>query len=96
MKYAWIRSAVRRGHLKQYTVDRLEGELAVLLPAGDENIQRKVPTKQLPEDLKEGDVVEVECNENGTLREITINHQETENRKQKAQSIFQKLKNKLG
>ncbi|SFP72904.1 DUF3006 domain-containing protein [Salibacterium halotolerans] len=80
--------------MKKYTVDRLEGELAILLPAGDESIKKEILTKQLPAGLKEGDVIEVECNGDGIVREAVVNYQETKYRKQKAQSTLQKLKNK--
>ncbi|SFM38913.1 DUF3006 domain-containing protein [Salibacterium qingdaonense] len=80
--------------MKKYTVDRLEGKLAILLSAGDESIQREIATKQLPADLKEGDVIEIECNGEGIVQEAVINDQETKRRKQKAQSTLQKLRNK--
>jgi hypothetical protein len=39
------------------SIDRLEGEVAVLLVDGEE---RHVPRAQLPEDAREGDVVDVD------------------------------------
>ena len=53
------------------SIDRLEGEVAVLLVDGEE---RHVPRAQLPEDAREGDVVDlatlrVDAAATGALRE---------------------------
>ena len=41
----------------RYTVDRFEGGFAVCL--NEENVQREVPLLLLPEEVREGDVLEI-------------------------------------
>jgi hypothetical protein len=48
------KAAAPRSHA---SIDRLEGEVAVLLVDGEE---RHVPRAQLPEEAREGDVVDVD------------------------------------
>ena len=48
------KAAPRKAHA---SIDRLEGEVAVLLVDGEE---RRVPRARLPEDAREGDVVDLE------------------------------------
>ena len=48
------KAAAPRAHA---SIDRLEGEVAVLLVDGEE---RHVPRAKLPEDAREGDVVDVD------------------------------------
>jgi len=80
--------------LKKYTVDRFEGEFAVLLLSSDESVQKDVPKDQLPNDVKEGDIIEVSFNVDGTVKEAMIKREETISRKEKAQSLLEKLKSK--
>lgn len=80
--------------MEKYTVDRFEGEFAVLLLSSDESVQKDVPKEQLPDNVQEGDIVEVSFNEDGTVKEAMIKREETISRKEKAQSLLEKLKNK--
>lgn len=80
--------------MKKYTVDRFEGEFAVLLLSSDESVQKDVPKDQLPNDVKEGDIIEVSFNVDGTVKEAMIKREETISRKEKAQSLLEKLKSK--
>lgn len=80
--------------MEKYTVDRFEGEFAVLLLSSDESVQKDVPKEQLPDNVQEGDIIEVEFDENGAVKEATIKREETLNQKEKAKSLLEKLKNK--
>lgn len=80
--------------MEKYTVDRFEGEFAVLLLSSDESVQKDVPKEQLPDNVQEGDIVEVSFNEDGTVKEAMIKREETISRKEKAQSLLEKLKSK--
>ncbi|WP_022794982.1 DUF3006 domain-containing protein [Marinococcus halotolerans] len=80
--------------MEKYTVDRLEGTLAILLLAGDESVQREIDREQMPNGLKEGDVVEIEWNSNGSIHSVMLKTEETEIKKEKARSLLHKLKNK--
>lgn len=80
--------------MEKYTVDRFEGEFAVLLLSSDESVQKDVPKEQVPDNVQEGDIVEVSFNEDGTVKEAMIKREETISRKEKAQSLLEKLKSK--
>ncbi len=41
------------------TLDRLEGDMAVLLVRGDERIKFNMPTTLLPEGVREGDILDI-------------------------------------
>ncbi|SDH33804.1 DUF3006 domain-containing protein [Alteribacillus bidgolensis] len=80
--------------MEKYTIDRFEGELAVLLLSGNETVQKDVPKEQLPDGVQEGDVIKIKWMDDGTVKEATFNKEETESRKEKAKSLLEKLKNK--
>ena len=66
------------------TVDRIEGELAVLLMQEDEQIQVHLPLKVLPP-VKEGDILEVT---------ITKDAPRTEETRERVSNLIEKLKKK--
>ncbi|MDQ0299617.1 hypothetical protein J2S78_002037 [Salibacterium salarium] len=80
--------------MKKYTVDRFEGELAVLLLSDDETIQKDVPRDQLPGGLKEGDVLEIQFKEDNKVEKAVVKEIETESKKEIAKLLLEKLKNK--
>lgn len=67
------------------SLDRLEEGTAVVLVRDDESVKINIPLFLLPEDSKEGDILEVIID-----RDI----QETENAKERASSLLEKLKSK--
>lgn len=79
---------------EKYTVDRFEGELAVLLLRKDESIQKDVPRSQLPDQTKEGDILEVQFLDDGKIVQANILANETESAKKRADDLLQKILNK--
>ncbi len=78
-----------------YTLDRLEGDYAVLeMPNGQDIID--LPKKLLPENTKEGDILRLTVKVNESTREIImrfeVDEQETKDRLQKAEDLRKKLK----
>ena len=45
--------------MAKYTLDRFEKDKAVLLQKGNETLEKILNRVQLPENIKEGDIVEV-------------------------------------
>jgi len=80
--------------MNQYTVDRFEGEVAVLLLRPEEEKVIEVPIKNLPSNLKEGDIIEVEFTKNHTVKSVAILKEETSSAKKRAEDLIQKLINK--
>lgn len=80
--------------MNQYTVDRFEGEVAVLLLRPEEEKIIEVPIKNLPSNLKEGDIIEVEFTKNHTVKSVAILKEETSSAKKRAEDLIQKLINK--
>ena len=80
--------------MAKYTLDRFEKDKAVLLQKGNETLEKILNRVQLPENIKEGDIVEVFLHDDGTLKEVVILQQETETARKQAQSLLEKLKNK--
>jgi hypothetical protein len=67
------------------TLDRIEGCTAVLLLRGDESIKIDVPLFLLPQESKEGDILNIS---------IERDVQETEVAKERVSALLEKLKNK--
>jgi hypothetical protein len=65
-------------------IDRVEGELAVLL-VGDESIKLNVPLSLLPAGCKEGDVLNIS---------FERDTEETEQAKERVSGLMEKLKKK--
>ncbi|MBM7551682.1 DUF3006 domain-containing protein [Thalassobacillus pellis] len=77
--------------MRKYTIDRFEGELAVLLEKGNESIQKDVPKRYFPDDISEGDLVEEQ--QDGSFR-YSVLKEETFEARNKAEALLEKLKNK--
>ena len=80
--------------MTKYTLDRFEKDKAVLLQKGNETLEKILNRVQLPENIKEGDIVEVFLHDDGTLKEVVILQQETETAWKQARNLLEKLKNK--
>ncbi|WP_409251795.1 DUF3006 domain-containing protein [Bacillus sp. SCS-153A] len=78
----------------KYTVDRFEGPLAVLLLRNDESVQIDVEKDKLPKELKEGDIIELELADDGSIDKVIILKAETDLARNKAEDLLQKLLNK--
>lgn len=78
----------------RYTVDRFQGELAVLLLRNDESIQRDVEIEALPADIQEGDIIDVQFDDEDKITSVEILKSETQKAKEKAESLISKLLNK--
>jgi hypothetical protein len=67
------------------TLDRIEGNTAVLLLREKESTKINIPLFLLPAGSKEGDILDIT---------ITKNIQETETAKERVSNLLEKLKNK--
>lgn len=67
------------------TLDRIEGDMAVLLFRDDESIKFDIPLALLPEDVHEGDILDIL---------ITIDEKATEDSKSRVSSLIERLKSK--
>ncbi len=67
------------------TLDRIEGDTAVLLARNDESVKLNIPMFLLPEGVREGDVLDIL---------ITIDETATEDSKARVSSIMERLKKK--
>ncbi|WP_121615195.1 DUF3006 domain-containing protein [Virgibacillus halodenitrificans] len=79
--------------MRKYTVDRFEGSIAVLLLRDDETTQLDVPKKDLPENVQQGDILEVDMNE-GSVKTARILQGETANARDKAEALLKKILDK--
>lgn len=77
--------------MKKYTVDRFEGDVAVLLEKGNEAVQKDVPKRHFPDNISEGDIVEE--TDKGQLH-YRILKEETTHARDKAKDLIEKLKKK--
>ncbi len=66
------------------TVDRIEGDLAVLLVRGDESVQILLPLRLLPP-LREGDILDIA---------IAKDEQATEEARERVSALVERLKRK--
>ncbi len=67
------------------TIDRIEEDIAVLLVRDEESVRINIPLFLLPIESKEGDVLDIT---------ISKDVQETEDSKERASNLLEKLKNK--
>jgi len=67
------------------TLDRIEGEMAVLLIRNDESIRLNMPVVLLPEGCREGDILDIS---------ITRDEKETEESRARVSSMIERLKKK--
>ena len=78
----------------KYTVDRFEGNQAVLLFREDEMIQVLKNKNDLPANTAEGDILYLQFNEEGELLSSKVLEDETTKARQKVKNLLNKLKNK--
>jgi len=69
----------------KFTLDRIEDSTAVLLLRDDESIKIDIPFCLLPQESKEGDILDISI-----IRDV----QETEDAKERVSALLEKLKNK--
>jgi hypothetical protein len=78
--------------LSKYTVDRFEGELAVLLLKNNESVKKDVPKEFFPSNVQKGDIVRESYKDGRLHYEIQV--EETKARRQEAQELLNRLKDK--
>lgn len=78
----------------KYTVDRFEGEQAVLLFREDEKIQVLKNKTDLPADTAEGAILYLQFNEKGELLSSKVLEDETMKARQEVKNLLSRLKNK--
>jgi hypothetical protein len=69
----------------KFTLDRIEDSTAVLLLRDDKSIKVNIPFCLLPQESKEGDILDIS---------IDKDVQETEDAKERVSALLEKLKNK--
>ncbi|AFV25339.1 hypothetical protein Mpsy_3140 [Methanolobus psychrophilus R15] len=67
------------------SLDRIEGDIAVLLVRDEESIKLDIPLSLLPDGSREGDILDIS---------ILRNEKETEYAKKRVSALIEKLKNK--
>lgn len=80
--------------MKKHTVDRFEGNKAVLLLREDETIQVDVKKEQLPKDLHEGDILNISFLENNDVSNVEVLKNETEIASDRIKKLQKKILNK--
>lgn len=80
--------------LNKYTLDRFDEEYAVLVLKGDESQQKLVERSKLESYAKEGDILDVEWNTDGSFKEASVLEMETEERRTQVSEMIEKLKRK--
>jgi hypothetical protein len=76
-----------------YTLDRIEGDKAVLLLRSNEQ-EEKVVDKEKVMPSKEGDILEETLSEDEEVVSYKVLEKETEEAKKKANDLLRKLRNK--
>lgn len=77
----------------KYTIDRFEGELAVLLLREDETVEVFKNRSELPKGANEGDILSLEF-DSDKLVTVNILNEETYQARKSAQDLLNRLKNK--
>ncbi len=67
------------------TLDRIEGDMAVLLIRNNESIRLNIPVVLLPDGFREGDILDIS---------ITMDEKETEESKARVLGMMERLKQK--
>ncbi|WP_298830046.1 DUF3006 domain-containing protein [uncultured Planococcus sp.] len=78
----------------KYTLDRYDEEFAVLVEKGNESHQELIERSKLESYAKEGDILDVEWNPDGSFKEASVLQEETDTRKKDVSDLIEKLKNK--
>lgn len=74
----------------KYTVDRIEGNIAVLLLRQDETVSYDIPLEQLPNGVAEGDILSA-CIEGEKVVSVTLLKNEKADQQQKIRNKLQNL-----
>lgn len=77
----------------KYTIERFEGNLAVLLFRKNETIEVTIQKGQLPVKAKIGDIVGIELQPDGSLIKAEILEEETQETKEVAKRILKEILN---
>ncbi|HYK72418.1 MAG TPA: DUF3006 domain-containing protein [Pseudoneobacillus sp.] len=77
----------------KYTIDRFEGNLAVLLFRKNETIEVTIQKGQLPVEAKIGDIVGIKIQPDGSLMKVEILEEETEKTKEVAKRLLKEILN---
>ena len=80
--------------MKLYTVDRFEGDKVVLLLRDDETVQLDIDRSKLPEEIREGDILNILFSESNEPLEVEISREETDKVKERIKALQRKLINK--
>ncbi|MDW0111129.1 DUF3006 domain-containing protein [Sporosarcina aquimarina] len=81
--------------MNTYTIDRFEGEYAVLLVRDNEKEQVLVLKKQIPFEACEGDILQISFVGNGKeVGEVIMMNDKTKSVKEKTEALIQKLLDK--
>lgn len=81
--------------MSKYTIDRFEGEFAVLLDRTDESNQSLVLKSQLPGGVLEGDILQVAWKDNtNEIKNVEVLHVETQKEKRNVEDLLQNLLDK--
>lgn len=78
----------------KYTLDRYDEKFAVLLEKGNESHQELIERSKLESYVKEGDILDVEWNPDGSFKEASVLQEATDTRKKEVSDLIEKLKNK--
>lgn len=78
----------------KYTIDCFEDEFAVLLFREDESIQLNVNKGILPSTVKEGDILHISFNRDGSIHQAVLLEKETNEVREQANSLLKRLLNK--
>lgn len=79
-----VKKQVKSG---KYTIDRFEGQLAVLLWREDESVELLLDKKELPPEAEEGDILELQFSSE-QLTSAVILKEETAAARKKAQDLL--------
>lgn len=77
--------------MTKYTIDRFEGNKAVLLLRKDESVQMDVPRNQLPEEVVEGDILEMVFDSDMNIVKVNILVEETKSARKQASDLLKKI-----
>lgn len=80
--------------MEKYTLDRFEGNQAVILLRRDESIQSDIPRDELPIEAKEGDILNIEFDSNENIVSVKILIDDTDIARQKAEDLLKKILDK--
>jgi hypothetical protein len=82
-------------NFEKYTIDRFEGDLAVLLLRDDERVEKIVPRKELG-DVSDGDILLISFDDSGMVLESVLLVEETEQARNKAEELLEEVRKMNG